>query len=81
MPVRPISLGENSACEKSKIINDDVIISQQKYGECRLQSNTYDACSPLTYAAIASGVSLSGSMVMRSGVKSGRVFILSVTEM
>lgn len=32
---------------------------------------------PLTYAAMASGVSLSGSMVMRSGVRFGRDFILS----
>lgn len=32
---------------------------------------------PFTYAAMASGVSLSGSMVMRIGVRFGRDFILS----
>lgn len=32
---------------------------------------------PLTYAAMASAVSLSGSMVMRTGVRLGRAFILS----
>lgn len=32
---------------------------------------------PLTYAAMASAVSLSGSMVMRMGVRLGRAFILS----
>lgn len=32
----------------------------------------------MTYAASASGVSLSGSIVIRTGVKSGSVFILSV---
>lgn len=33
---------------------------------------------PFTYAAMASAVSLSGSMVMRIGVRFGRDFILSV---
>lgn len=35
---------------------------------------------PFTYVAKASGVSLLGSMVMRIGVKFGKVFILSAKQ-
>lgn len=41
------------------------------------QSLSHVALVPLTYVAMASAVSLSGSMVMRRGVRSGRDFILS----
>lgn len=42
-----------------------------------LYQETIAEILPLTYAAKASGVSLSGSIVMRIGVKSGSVVILS----